>query len=177
MGVEFLHTKEYSKCIMLMTHVLREFGSGDWKYILYQVADCGLKAACCEGDVPAYCNFLLTLLKTDLQEFLGKERRHLLWTKFESVINGTHPLSEEGYEMNTSRWESSLASPFTSYVEVHKEPILECQAFLTSEVVHIGESVQVKFIIRYIIFSLLFDCHSYFNFLPRIIFICLQKSK
>ncbi len=149
MGAEFFRAKEFSKCIMLMTHVLREFGHEDWNSIVYDVAEVGLRAACSEGDIPAYCNFLMILLKLDIVDLVTSQRQKLLWSKFQAVIHSQLPVPEENCEVNQSNWERGLAeSSWTSYVEVHSQPVLDCRVFFLNDTAHLSEEPVIRFVLR-----------------------------
>ena len=149
MGSEFYKSGEYNKCIMLMTHVLREFGHEDWNRIVYDVSDVGLRAACCEGDIPAYINFLIVLLKLDIADLVTNDRQHLLWSKFQAVINNQLPLPEDNCHLNVTNWEKGLSEPsWISYVEVHRQPILDCKVFFVNDTANLSHESVIRFSVK-----------------------------
>jgi len=146
----FSAAKDYSKCIMLMTHALREFGQEKWTKLIHSVAEVGFRAACCEGDVAAYLSFLIVLLKIDIEPsgHVQQDRRHLLWSKFCAVLDSRMPFAEEGCHMNEENWENNLKESTTSYVEVHRNCIVEAKVSFLQESVRVSSVAQIGFTIR-----------------------------
>ena len=143
MGVEFYSVKDYKNCILLMTHVLRELSYNNWNKIIVSVAECGLKAACCEGDVPKYLNFLLVLLKTDLTD---EDRSTTnLASKFQAVLDGRMPLVEDQCEINVEAWQKGLSSPFEGCVECHSHCILDFPVYFTADTAVYTQTVNIRF--------------------------------
>ncbi|CAG7825272.1 unnamed protein product, partial [Allacma fusca] len=140
MGIEFYSASDYRNCILLMRHVLREWSYKKWNKIIVKVAEIGLRASCCEGDVPNYLNFLIILLTVDASD--NEMLVTNLLAKFQAVMEGKMPLVEEGCEINIGNWNDSLNQPFVSSVEVHDNCILNFNVyFVKDSVVHIQPAV------------------------------------
>lgn len=150
MGMEFFAVSEYHRCIMLMIHVLREFGRDKGTMLLFLVAECGLRAACCDGDITAYLNFLVFLLKRDLAEYVDSKRRELLWNNFLTVMDKKLPVAEADCEMNTEKWMKAMSSPVTSYVGVHREGVLDAVFYFASDTVRAATLAEVKVVLTYV---------------------------
>lgn len=151
MGAEFLRAKEYAKCIILMTHILREFGQEDWKNIVFEASSCGFRAAFSSGNIPAYCNFLLILLKGDISDLVSKEKQRFLWSNLDSVLNGRIPAPiDDKMEFNENAWQKALSEPdWTSYVEIHSNSILECKSFFVQDAISVKETATIRFVLTY----------------------------
>lgn len=147
MGIEFFSEGEYHRAIMLMTHVLREFGRDKGTALLYHVAECGLRAACCDGDVSSYLSFLVFMLKRDFDTFVPSKRRELLWCKLLAVLDKRIPMAEQGCVPNEEKWNTNLATPYVSYVGVHRECIVDAVFYFNSETVRACTPSEVRVVL------------------------------
>lgn len=147
MGIEFFAEEEYHRAVMLMTHVLREFGRDKGTILLYLVAECGLRAACCDGDISSYLSFLVFLLKRDFDNLVTSKRRELLWCKLLAVLDKRIPMAEQGCTPNEEKWRAALASPYISYVGVHRKSILEATFYFSSEIVRAATPAEVRVVL------------------------------
>ncbi|ODN01997.1 Trafficking protein particle complex subunit 11, partial [Orchesella cincta] len=151
MGHEFLLKKEYHRCIILMTHVLKEFGRDKLTELLFVVGDTGLKASWCDGDVTAYLSFLIFLLKKDFAAKLGEKRRQSLWTNFVTALQKNVPQSlDENSNLSCKEdgWMAAMGRPYVSYVVVHKEPFLDAAFYFVSETFRAGSRAEVRVVLK-----------------------------
>lgn len=144
MGTEFLRNGDYSRCILLMSHVLREFGTERWLTLLLHSAQVGLQAAVKAGDPAAYMNFLVVLLKRDLRSMLKAEEVQLFSTNLEAVINRRTP-EQEGLDKESFSKALSSQGDIKSYVGVHSEPLLTACIGFADEAVSIHRTTRVIF--------------------------------
>lgn len=150
MGMEFYAQAEHQRCIMLMSHVLREFGRDKGTSLLYLVAECGLRAAFCAADIPAYLGFLLFLLKLDFRENVPQERRETLWHNYLNILDQKCPTPEKECSLSTSNWTTALNEKHAAYIGVHSECIITAMFSFVGDTFRAGTPAEVKVVLTWV---------------------------
>ncbi|CAL8120333.1 unnamed protein product [Orchesella dallaii] len=151
MGHEFNIKKEFHRCIILMTHVLKEFGRDKLTELLFVVGDTGLKASWCDGDVTSYLSFLIFHLKQDFAAKLGEARRKSLWANFVAALEKKIPSSPvDGVNIDCKEdvWKLAMEKPYVSYVVVHKEPIVDAVFYFVNETFRAATRAEIRVVLK-----------------------------